>query len=205
MAQLTLLKSCRAGQSTYLHCSWAGFLSSFGHRHYYTPGIYAEGYIVFVFPFVRPYVHLYVCSYVCSYFLSSRKWNLEQSFMLKFLMWGISHQPLIIKHSYLDNRYPGESAFIPWLLTVGSMPQGGARGQNLGHLLEVFFYFSVIKTTYENSWSNLAQPCNIDLRVMTYISWSSDLVLYLEDYLMYEHHSAGLWVSTTRRLTSKQI
>ena len=30
----------------------------------YTPGIYAEGYIVFVFPFV----HLYVRSFVCSFF-----------------------------------------------------------------------------------------------------------------------------------------
>ena len=37
---------------------------------------------------------------------------------------------------------------------------------------------------------------------MTYISQSSDLVLHLEDYLMYKHHSSGLWVSTTRCLTS---
>ena len=27
---------------------------------------------------------------------------------------------------------------------------------------------------------------------MTYISQSSDFVLYLEDYLMYEHHTLGL-------------
>ena len=27
--------------------------------------------------------------------------------------------------------------------------------------------------------------------------------LHLEDYLMYEHHILGLWVSMTRRLTSK--
>ena len=38
---------------------------------------------------------------------------------------------------------------------------------------------------------------------MTYISWSSDFVLYLEDYLMYEHHPWGLCVSMTGRLTSK--
>ena len=30
---------------------------------YYTPGIYAEGYIVFVFPFVRSYVRMFVRSY----------------------------------------------------------------------------------------------------------------------------------------------
>ena len=51
----------------------------------------------------------------------------------KFLKWGISHEPLIRKHSYLDHRYPGGSSFIPWLLTPGSMPQVGARGQKLGH------------------------------------------------------------------------
>ena len=30
---------------------------------------------------------------------------------------------------------------------------------------------------------------------MIYIPWSSDFALYLEDYLMYEHHTLGLWVS----------
>ena len=29
---------------------------------------------------------------------------------------------------------------------------------------------------------------------MTYISWSSDFALYLEDCLMYEHHTSELWV-----------
>ena len=38
---------------------------------------------------------------------------------------------------------------------------------------------------------------------MIYISWSSDFALYLEDYLMYEHHTLGLWVRMTERLTSK--
>ena len=37
---------------------------------------------------------------------------------------------------------------------------------------------------------------------MTYISWSNDFVLYLEDYLMYVHHTLGVWISMTRRLTS---
>ena len=30
----------------------------------YTPGIYADGYIVFAFPFVRSYVRLFVRSFV---------------------------------------------------------------------------------------------------------------------------------------------
>ena len=90
---------------------------------YYTPGIYAEGYIVFVFPFV------------CSFVRTSVPFvELLQSFTFKQLEWNISHQPLIRKHSYLDHRYPVGSAFIPWLLTPGSMPRVGARGQNLGHL-----------------------------------------------------------------------
>ena len=37
---------------------------------------------------------------------------------------------------------------------------------------------------------------------MTYIPWSSNVALYLEDYLMYEQYYLGLWVSMTRRFTS---
>ena len=43
------------------------------------------------------------------------------------------------------------------------MPQGGARGQNLGHLKKVFFYFSVMETTCADSWSDMTQPCDMDL------------------------------------------
>ena len=117
-------------------------------------------YIVFIFLFVCSSICMFIHSFVL---LLSRQWNVEQSFKLKFLKWGISHQPHIRKHSYLDHRYPGGSAFIPWLLTPGFMSQGGARGKNLGHLYKVFFYFSVIETTYESSWSNMAQPCDTDL------------------------------------------
>ena len=47
---------------------------------YYTPDIYAEGYIIFVFPFVRSYVRcLFVCSFV-RFLLPSVAWNLRQSF-----------------------------------------------------------------------------------------------------------------------------
>ena len=38
---------------------------------------------------------------------------------------------------------------------------------------------------------------------MTYISWSSDFALYLEDYLLYELHISRLWVNMTQHLTSK--
>ena len=119
--------------------------------------MYAEGYIVFRIS-VRMFVRLFVTP--------SRTWNLQQSFACKFLKWGISHEPLIRKHSYLDHRYPGGSAFIPWLLTPGSLPQGGARGQNLGHLKKVFFYFSVMETIFADSWSDMARSCDIDLWIM---------------------------------------
>ena len=66
----------------------------------YTPGIYAEGYIVFVFSFVCSFVHT-----------PSRLWNLRQSFASKFLKWCISQQLLIRKHSYLDHSYLGGFAF----------------------------------------------------------------------------------------------
>ena len=40
---------------------------------------------------------------------------------------------------------------------------------------------------------------------MTHISWSSDFALYLEDYLMYEHHTLGLWVSMTLMFDLKKF
>ena len=84
-----------------------------GKGGYYTPGIYAEGYIVFVFPFVRSYVRMFVRSFVRSFVLPSVTWNLRQSFASKFLKWCISQQLLIRKHSYLDHSYPGGLAFTP--------------------------------------------------------------------------------------------
>ena len=52
-----------------------------------------------------------------------------------------------------------------------------------------------MEITCADSWSDMAQPCDMDLWVnevkvsMTYISRSSDFALYLEDYLMYVHHT----------------
>ena len=151
--------------------------------------------------------HLSICMFVSLWFRPVR--GITSKFYLKFSWVGISHQPLIRKHSYLDHRYPGGSAFSPWLLTPGSMPQGEARGKNLGHLKKVFFCFSVLETTYADSWSDMTQPCDMDLRVMKWRSaWpvflrSSEFTLHFEDYLMYEYHTLGLWVSMTRHLTSK--
>ena len=43
----------------------------------------------------------------------------------------------------------------------------------------------------------------INYVTVTYISWSTDFALYLENYFMYEHHYLGLWISNTRCMTSK--
>ena len=79
--------------------------------------------------------------------LRPRSCHTATKFYFQVFQKFISRQPLIRKHSYLDHRYPGGLAFIPWFLAPGLMPLGGARGQNLGHLWKVFFYFSVMKTT----------------------------------------------------------
>ena len=84
--------------------------------------------MVFVFPFI--------CLYVLSFMRPSCRGIYDKVLhsCLKVYQMGCISEPLIRKHSYLDHRYPGGSAFIPWLLTPGSMPQDGARGQNLGQL-----------------------------------------------------------------------
>ena len=70
----------------------------------YTPGIYAEGYIVFAFPFVRMFVCLFVRSLVHRY--SGTFVEFMSKFLLKFLWWCISHELMIRNHSYFNHRYP---------------------------------------------------------------------------------------------------
>ena len=49
-----------------------GTLSNAHNYIHYTPGIYADGYIVFAFPFVRSYVRWFVRSLVRSLFRNVR-------------------------------------------------------------------------------------------------------------------------------------
>ena len=88
------------------------------------------------------------------------------------------------EHSYLDHRYPGGPAFIPWLLT---MPRVWARGFiNLGHLRKVFFYLSFMKTysikqvfSSHGSYIALEKTSNgrttVSLVTLTCGSWSKGL------------------------------
>ena len=79
------------------------------------PGIYAEGYIVFVFCLsVRMYVCMYVCMYVYSFIRSSvTLTKITSEFCVKNSQMGISQQPLIRQHSCLGHGYLGGSAYIP--------------------------------------------------------------------------------------------
>ena len=76
---------------------------------YYNPGIYAEGYIVFVF---CSYIHStsFVSLFVC--YFPTGLLNLPQSFWLKFLLVSISLKPLSRKHSYLNHGYHIGSALM---------------------------------------------------------------------------------------------
>ena len=77
----------------------------------YTP-IYAEGYIVFVFPFVRSYLCMYVCMYICLFVrFAVTLTKLRQNFALKFLKCVYLNN--IREHSYLGHRYLEGSAYIP--------------------------------------------------------------------------------------------
>ena len=58
-----LLKLCRHRDHALKICMWLGYTPQIN----YTPGIYADGYIVFAFPFVRMFVSSLVCSFVCSF------------------------------------------------------------------------------------------------------------------------------------------
>ena len=113
---------------------------------------------LYYLPFGVYSFHLSVHPFVCSFIRNSIPF-VELLFTLKQLKWGIFHQPLIRKHFHLDHRYPRGLAFIPWILTPGSMPQGGFRGQNLGHLLKkCFSTFSVMEQLMQlvgQTWLNL--------------------------------------------------
>ena len=76
---------------------------SYDYSHDYTPGIYADGYIVFAFPFVCSLVRSFVSSFVR---YSGTFVEFMSKFLLKFLWWCISHELMIRNHSYFNHRYP---------------------------------------------------------------------------------------------------
>ena len=64
----------------------------------------------------------------------------------------------------------------------------------LPSILKIIQWLNIILWDYESVWPDMWPPN---------ISWSTEFALNLEDCLMYEYHTFGLWVSMTRHLTSK--
>ena len=102
--------------------------------------------------------------------------ELLQSFTLKFLKWGISHQPLIRKHSYSQIMRQCDTNF-DLKINIGQ------------HGLVILLIISKI-IWWMNIIVDMLDQCDtkIDLinicRSVIYILWSSDFASYLEDYLM---------------------
>ena len=99
--------------------------TAFG-RHF----VFLKGKHVFILFLARLYEVVPVRIRICI----TRSRHTATKFYFQVFQKFVSWQPLIRKHSYLDYRYIGGPVFIPWFLTPGLMPLGGARGQNLGHL-----------------------------------------------------------------------
>ena len=60
----------------------------------------------------------------------------------------------------------------------------------LPFILKTIQWLNIILWDYESVWSHI-WPQNI-CRSLTYISWSTEFALYVEDCLMYERHTLGL-------------
>ena len=150
---------------------------------------------------------MFVRSLVRLFLIPSLSWNYFQHFTFRYHKWGISHQPLIRKHSYLNYMYPGGSAFIPRLMTPGFM----SRMQLQVKIYDTFKKFFLLSLLWKQIMQIVGQT-GLNLMYwlkdhegkvsMGYISRFSDFALYLQ-YLMYVHHTLGLWISMTWRLTSK--
>ena len=85
---------------------------------------------------------------------------------------------------------------------------------NVGHC-DLYFmvqWFCLVSWRQFDVWTSLVGIVNqfnvtFDLKIIVchcnLYSWSSDFMLYLEDYLIYEQQTSGLCVIMTRHLTSK--
>ena len=66
---------------------------------------------------------------------------------------GLSLQPLIRKHSYLDHGSLRGSASMPWGLAPKFMPRSEAGGQNLRHLC---------LDCWKDHWTQVSDRCPLD-------------------------------------------
>ena len=107
--------------------------------------------------------------------------------------------------------------FDVWTILFGIMSQYDPKFDlkvNIGHddLYFMVQWFCLLSwrlfdvcISYFGRMNQYDQTCDLKINVVTvtYIPWSSDFALYLEDYLMHEHYYLGLWVSMIQSFTSK--
>ena len=72
----------------------------------------------------------------------------------------------------------------------------------LPYIFKTISFIYTILWDYESVWSDV-WPKNKCRSLWPIFYGPVIFALYLEDYLMYEHHYLGLWISMTRPLTSK--
>ena len=104
----------------FVRCYTPGIYAE-GYIVFYTPGIYAEGYIVFALMFVRSFVTFRHVRRICSKFLV--KVSLSEYISIT------THQKAFIFEPWVPERV----SFYAMSFGPRFMPQGGAKGQNLGH------------------------------------------------------------------------
>ena len=161
----------------------------------YTPGIYAEGYIVFVFLFVCWSLRMFVSSFV-------RPSVTFVEFTTKFYIivsqvgyiWPTTHQKAFI--------------FGPWVTLEclhschkfwpqGSDPGLGARGQNLGHLKKCYVAFSLMLIPSNNIMSEIRHPYDLG-----FVSWGEgqcDLYFMVEwfcliSWRLFDGLMSNIWI-----------
>ena len=95
---------------------------------YYTPGIYAAGYIVFALTFVRSSVRVFVRSLLSVTFVEFTSKFLVKVSLSEYISLT-THQKAFIFEPWV----PEWVSFYTIVFAPGLMPRGGAKGQNLGH------------------------------------------------------------------------
>ena len=97
-----------------------------------------KGYIVFIHsvcPFVCPFIHPSICPSVILFVNHFCNQVLLRSFLITYNS-AATDQKLFIFGMGVPGRVLFDSTSMnPWVV----MPQGGARGQNLGHLNKVVY------------------------------------------------------------------
>ena len=122
-------------------------------------------------------------------------------------LWPIFHGPVILSYilktfwcmniilwdyeSAWPNVWPQNICRTLWPIFHGPVI--------LPYILKTIQWLNIILWDYESVWPDI-WPKNMCRSPI--ISWSTEFALYLEDCLMYEQHTLGLWVGMTWHLTS---